>query len=549
MAAGDGNNSEVDDALLQLFKAYDLDESGLLSREEFLKIEMRLAFEAGKTFHEEHEMAKLTLADKDHSGTLDFQEFRERELEGFSEMGLTKATILDRVREHTKRTLTERARMGPRYHAGVRQMLKRIFQLYDVNGDATLSAEEWIAAQKLVALEISDEIDEAWIDEGAFSAADTNGDGVVSREEFLEASFTMFESVKRRTEDLLATLDRVVGTLEAKRKEKVRETQRLTVLVQTSEKPEFNPPHTAWQDEPTVEDREKNANMWTEAGQIILPMNLETSDEVHAAIRLCLQMSADTWLATFFEGPVGEGDEGFRPITLLQGNTPGEGNVQSMLDYLSKPNASPRLYVKNKRQRPKKLKRMQRAFLEERDALLAKHTGVCWGLDWETMTVGLGEQCPRPMVISPNDALIVEVPRSDSNGEFGYVWASYMDATDVLSSPVDKDAEVKTKGKKKKSAGPAPDPLIQLAFVALKEGKCILFVEVSWEDQEEKLCAAHKLTAPCADNTVARIGPIEVEVSKNGPAGGKDKVIQFQWWNGEKWSAKKGPAKKKGKKK
>merc|ERR1712232_1097774 len=142
----------------------------------------------------------------------------------------------------------------------------------DVNGDATLSAEEWIAAQKLVALEISDEIDEAWIDEGAFSAADTNGDGVVSREEFLEASFKMFEAVKRRTEDLLATLDRVVG-------------------------------------------------------------------------------------------------------------------------------------------------------------------------------------------------------------------------------------------------------------------------------------AAHKLTAPCADNTVARIGPIEVEVSKNGPPGGKDKVIQFQWWNGEKWTAKKGPAKKKGKKK
>lgn len=541
MEKGEGSvDSEVDQALLGLFKAYDLDESGWLSREEFLKIEMRLAFEAGKTFHEEHEMAKLTLADKDHSGTLDFEEFRDRELENFSELGLTKAMILDKVRDHTKRTLTERARMGPRYHAGVRQVLKRIFQLYDVNGDASLSPEEWIAAQKFVALEISDEIDEAWIDEGAFSAADTNGDGVVSREEFMEASFKMFEGVKRRTDDLLVTLNRVITSLEEKRKERIKETQRLTILVQTAAQPEFNPPHTAWQD--------RTSNMWEEKGQICLPMTLETADEVHAAIRLCLHLSADTWLAAYYEGPVGDGPDGYRPITLLQGSVKGEGNVKDALDYLSKPNASPRLYVKNRRQRPKKLKRMQRAFLEERDSLLKQQTGVCWGLDWETQTVGVGEKCPRPMVISVNDALIVEVPRSDNNGEFGYASAVYMDSTDVLSSPVDKDVEAKAKGKKKKSSGPVADPLIQFAFIALKEGKCVLFVEVSWEDQEEKLCAAHKLSAPCADNSVARIGPIEVEVSKAGPPG-KDKVIPFQWWNGEKWTAKKGPAKKKGKKK
>merc|ERR1712232_1291668 len=113
-----------------------------------------------------------------------------------------------------------------------------------------------------------------------------------------------------------------------------------------------------------------------------------------------------------------------------------------------------------------------------------------------------------------------------------------------MGNPVDKDVEVKA-AKKKKGPATAPDPLIQLSFVALKEGKCVLFVEVSWEDQEEMLCSQNKLATPCSSNSVARIGPVEVEVSKNAD---KSKVIPFQWWNGEKWTGKKGPAKKKGKK-
>merc|ERR1712183_359222 len=106
----------------------------------------------------------------------------------------------------------------------------------------------------------------------------------------------------------------------------------------------------------------------------------------------------------------------------------------------------------------------------------------------------------------------------------------------------------KSKGKKKgKKAVGEPDPLLQLTFVGLKEGRCVLFVDVGWENQEEKLAAAHQLSAPVCENSIARIGPLEVEVQK--PSGKQDKGI-FVWWNGEKWSAKKGPAKrkKKGKK-
>jgi len=554
---GDGKNAgpnqdEVDAALQQLFKAYDLDESGELSRDEFLKIEMRLCFEAGEVFHEDAEMAKITIADTDNSGKVDYEEFRDRQLRTFSENGLTKAQIIAHLQEHAKHVFQERVKMGPRFHAGIRQALKKIFHLYDTSGDGALSPEEWIAAQKLVAMEISDDIDESWIDEAAFGAADENGDGFLQMHEFLEASFSMFEGVKRRSDELLATLNRVVTVLEAKRNEDVKETQLLSILMQTAAKITFQPPHDAWQDEPTEEDQDKNTTAWEEKLQIRLPLHLTTVEEVHAILRLSLHLPADTMMAAYFLGPSQAGESGSsRAVSLLRGERKGEGNIASAMDYLSKVNAAPRLFVKNMRKKPAKLVRQQRAFLEERESLLAKRSGSCWGLDWETQIVGEGSMCPpRPMVVQVGDAVVVEVPQSDEQGEYRYVSTVYMDKTDVLSKPVDENIEPK-KSKKKKSAAPVADPLLQLTFVGLKEGKCTMFVEVSWEDQEEKLASAHKLVAPVAENTVARIGPIEVDVQKGGGApASKDKgAAPFQWWNGEKWSAKKGPAKRKGKKK
>jgi len=326
--------------------------------------------------------------------------------------------------------------------------------------------------------------------------------------------------VKRRSDELLVTLQRVVVVLEqqqkAANKGKSKETPPLLIFVQTDETPPFQPPHAAWQDEPTQEDQERNAAAWKEGGSVALPMNLTTVDEVAAIIRLKADIPSDTWLSIFYQGPPPDGPGGIRPVTLLRGQRPGEGNVVGALEYLGKPNAPDRLFVKNKRKKPAKLTRIQRAFLEERDMLLSHRstTGIKWGLDWETQLVGDGQMLPpRPMMVALGDSVVVEVPETDDGGSFRYVATVFMDGTEILS-------------------------------------KCVFFVEVSWEDQEEKLAAKHGLTAPVAENTVARIGPIEVEVTKTPfVAYGKDKEGAFQWWNGEKWSAKKGPAKRKGKKK
>lgn len=243
----------------------------------------------------------------------------------------------------------------------------------------------------------------------------------------------------------------------------------------------------------------------------------------------------------YFLGANPEGES--KTITLLR-----DANTQASLDYLAKPNAIPQLYVKNMRKIPKKLTKQRIALLEERDELLPKRTGNCWGLDWETQLVGEGVKSPIPFVVNIGDAVVVEVPTTDGHGEYTYVTSVYMDAVDTLSLPVEEVIEPKVKKAKKKKGAAAdeekpPDPLIQYSFIGLQEGKCVMFLDVSWEDQEGKLCNGHGMTKPVTCNSVARIGPIEVEVQKPSPGAKADKT--FQWWNGDKWTNKKGPAKKK----
>jgi len=544
---GDGSQDEVDEALRKLFNAYDLDESGVLSRDEFLAIEMRLAFESGEVYKGDAGQARMTLADADSSGTLDFEEFRERFLTSYTEQGMGRMDIIEHATRQTKTALTERARMGPRYHAGIRQVLRQIFDLFDASGDGNLSPEEWISAQKLVAGEVSDTLDAGWVDEDGFAAADTNGDGVLDLEEFLEASFTMFEGVSTRADVILGTLQRCAKVLIAARNEGRKETPPISIFVQASQRPEFQPPHIAWQDEGTMDDPEKNASKWVRTNEVAIPLNVATAEDVAALVRMVLKLPVDTWLSMYYIGRCEK--EGPRPVQHVRGAKPGEGNISAMLQYFTKPNADLRLYIKNQRKRPSKLSRQPRAFLEERDQLLARRVGQCWGLDWETQLVGMGNLLPpRPLTIKTGDALVIEVPQTSDGGDYAYATSVFMDATEVLSKPVDENIEPKKSKKKKKKSAGEEDALMQLTFVGLQPGKCTLFADMSWEDQEEKLAVTKRITMPCHENSVARIGPIEVEVVEAKSAA-KGEQGTFVWWNGEKWSNKKGPAKKKGKKK
>ena len=79
----------------------------------------------------------------------------------------------------TEKALLERENMGPRYHVGVRSLLREIFGLYNISGDGHLSPEEWIGAHKTVAQDMGNA---SSVSEQTFSTADTNRDGRLQRE-------------------------------------------------------------------------------------------------------------------------------------------------------------------------------------------------------------------------------------------------------------------------------------------------------------------------------------------------------------------------------
>lgn len=519
-----------------LFEAYDLTDAGVLSRDAFIKIEMRLAFESNEVYKADAGAAKMTLSDRDSDGVLDYDEFRTRCLTQYTELGYDRTEVVSHANKQIQLAVTERARMGPRFYAGIRRVLKQLFDLFDSRGDGKLSPDEWIAAQKAVAFEITDVLDEGWIDEAAFVAADIHKNGVLELDEFLEASFVMFETIRDRSDSILATLRRAVKVVEKERAEGKKETPPVMVYVQSDEKPEF------WSPPDSEANSEKIAERWATKGELALPLNMNMAEDVASLLRLHCQTPPDMWVSVFYSGPPEE--DGSRPVILLRGNKPTDGNTAAMLQYFCKPNAELKIFVKNARKRPTKLIRQPRAFLEERERMLAKRTGQSWGIDWDTQLTGDGYPVPpRPLQIKLGEALVVEVPQSAGSSTYPIVSSVYMDRDDVLSKPVDESIAPKAAKKKKPGQG-EPDPLVQLSFIALKEGKSVLFVDVSWEDQEEKLAKGRKVSMPVFENSVGRIGPIEVEVI-SGKGGEKG---TFTWWNGEKWTGKKGPAKRKKKK-
>jgi len=552
-------DDDLEVAIATLFRAYDLDESDSLSRDEFIKIAMRVCFERGEVFHEGGGNAvQFSLMDSDRSGIVDFPEFRERHLRLYSEQGLKREEIIEHLNECTKAVLTERVKMGPRFHVGIRQVLKRIFNLYDLSGDGALSPEEWIAAQKVVAVEIMDDLDETWIDEAAFNAMDSNGDGAIQLNEFLESSFQMFEGVKTRVDTIYKTLDRVRQQLEKHRLVMCKETEQISLRVQTDAKPLFRPPHASWQDEATEENPDANPDAWQEGAKVQLPVNLQTLEEVASIVRLSLKLPADTWFSLYVNGTSPDGDT--PPVYLLRGDRPGSGNVQSTLEWFTKPNALHRIYVKNVRVRPKRLGRQTVCYLDEREAILRRFLGGTFGLSWQTQVLGDGSPLPRgeEATISVGDAIMVEVPKTDNCGEYKYYASIYMDGMTVLSRPIEEfNSGAKKKAKKGgKDTELASDQSVQFFFVALAPGKCIFFIDLGWEDQEEKLAAQQRLITPVAENSIARIGPLEVTVSREDGSpgggakakGGKAKERTTMWWTGDKWSAKKPGAKAKKKK-
>lgn len=193
---------------------------------------------------------------------------------------------------------------------------------------------------------------------------------------------------------------------------------------------------------------------------------------------------------------------------------------------------------------PARLPHKCKAGSERNDTTLA-HAARRWGLDWEIQILGKGQKLPVLPYFVVGDALVIEVPLAEEQGEYKFITSVHMDSEDVLAKPM--EVPMVPRVNKKNAVAAAPS-IAQLVFVAQKEGRCELFVDVSWEPQEEALASKHWLCAPAAVNSVARIGPLHVEVQKK-PADPTGRVAavdgpQTLWWNGARWSAKRAGGKR-----
>merc|ERR1712232_881268 len=161
--------------------------------------------------------------------------------------------------------------------------------------------------------------------------------------------------------------------------------------------------------------------------------------------------------------------------------------------------------------------------------------GRRWGLDWEVQLLNKGHKLPTLPYFQVGDALIIEVPVSEQQGEFKFITGIHMDSVEVLAKPI--EVPMVAKFSRKQVNAPTTASVAQLVFVAQREGWCELFVDVSWERHEEDLAVQHCLCAPVSVNSVARIGPLRVEVQRHVPGRFGDGP-QSMWWNGSRWSAK-----------
>merc|ERR1711936_687792 len=153
-----GNLANID--LKEAFEMFDADDDGEITLEELQKIMNIHGF-----FHSDQEMAAMIEnVDKNRNGTVDFEEFLEMMV-----------NINESLADHYS-------------------VVAKAFQVFDMNGDGLITAEEIRETMRLLGESVSeDDIREMVV------AADSNGDGLIDFSEFsnLFKNTALFETERK----------------------------------------------------------------------------------------------------------------------------------------------------------------------------------------------------------------------------------------------------------------------------------------------------------------------------------------------------------------
>merc|ERR1719353_994560 len=134
----------LDNALKELFDAYDVDQCGYISKDIWFKIEMALAFDRGDEYDIAAQSASFNHFDIENTGQISFHEFRDRQLRAYTNDALSVEVMIKKTQQEVLNTYAERRRLGPRFAPEIRQLLLKLFRAYDTNGDGLIQIAEYL---------------------------------------------------------------------------------------------------------------------------------------------------------------------------------------------------------------------------------------------------------------------------------------------------------------------------------------------------------------------------------------------------------------------
>jgi len=559
-ASTDGRTTLLD-ALQRLFKAYDISESGKVSCSDYVKLEIRNGLDQGDPRRILQAFPKMLRADSSGSGMLNFLEFCATRLtssDGASRKIPSIPELLGAAKRDLASTLSERWRMGAYYCVEIRHELREVFASWKADGAVCLSPCDWVLAARLVEAECDNILSAKWTGEASFAEADRDRDGLLDLEEFTWFSCNVLEDFFEQ--DLSAALE----MLRKVRSHPDTRTPTLTVKIAVYMPQAFG----AFQ-LPTQAQHLESA--YRHALDLELPSSITRLSDFLKVLRLKLGLIR-MWFAVFWQS-AGRGME--KRLDLLSPEN-GTKLLHDMFDVAAKKTgfSAPAIYVSNVRPRAFQLQDVPCQELELNS--LRIQTGTRWCLDWELQLLGSSRsrfiKCPRDLRIALGDSLVISLPPEALGisckiytGDGGAVSKPSLEQVQVQKGKRGKKVIQALAGAVPENAGgnelvpqppTAPKPTKKrpqsgvsqrvarlpvdrrLVFVAQREGTCTLFVELSWEHQEE-LLAQGMFPTPAAEASVGRIGPLQITVQKTAPPVPEmQKSKGVLWWTGSKWAAK-----------
>lgn len=181
LGASKKDEAALDEALTQMFKIYDLDNSGTVTVDESLAMDREFSKICGASFNEEESRKTFTESDVNKDGKVVLSEFLVYFKKTATGTGLTDDQILGMVQQTNEMLAPEKDKVK----ITLDDALTGMFQIYDVDKSGFVTIDELLKMDKVFSKQCGAEYNEEET-KNTFDSSDENKDGKVSLQEYLK---------------------------------------------------------------------------------------------------------------------------------------------------------------------------------------------------------------------------------------------------------------------------------------------------------------------------------------------------------------------------